>query len=140
MLFRGEYYFLSNMYPTPVTVTVGERTLTFDNAEAAFQAGKCPERAEEFVGLEGALSKKLGRHVRLRTDWEDVKLHWMSTVLLAKFSDMELRQKLLDTGTQELVEDNHWNDTYWGRCNGVGENHLGQILMRIRQMAQEVVK
>lgn len=32
----------------------------------------------------------------------------------------------------EIVEENSWRDTYWGVCKGVGENHLGKILMKIR--------
>jgi predicted NAD-dependent protein-ADP-ribosyltransferase YbiA (DUF1768 family) len=32
----------------------------------------------------------------------------------------------------ELIEGNWWGDTYWGVCNGVGENHLGKLLMKIR--------
>ena len=33
----------------------------------------------------------------------------------------------------ELIEGNTWNDTYWGVCNGVGKNTLGQLLMKIRE-------
>ena len=40
------------------------------------------------------------------------------------------------TGDAELVEGNTWNDTYWGVCNGVGHNHLGKILMQVRQELQ----
>jgi predicted NAD-dependent protein-ADP-ribosyltransferase YbiA (DUF1768 family) len=36
------------------------------------------------------------------------------------------------TGDEELVEGNWWNDTFWGVCNGVGENNLGKLLMKIR--------
>jgi predicted NAD-dependent protein-ADP-ribosyltransferase YbiA (DUF1768 family) len=49
-----------------------------------------------------------------------------------KFSHPELRQKLLDTGSCTLVEGNTWGDTFWGVCDGVGENHLGKLLMTIR--------
>ena len=31
-----------------------------------------------------------------------------------------------------LIEGNEWGDTFWGTCDGIGENHLGKILMRIR--------
>jgi predicted NAD-dependent protein-ADP-ribosyltransferase YbiA (DUF1768 family) len=41
----------------------------------------------------------------------------------------DLRKLLLDTGTSELIEDNNWHDTFWGVCNGVGANKLGEILM-----------
>ena len=36
-------------------------------------------------------------------------------------------------GNEELIEENWWNDTFWGVCRGVGKNHLGQILMKIRK-------
>ena len=26
----------------------------------------------------------------------------------------------------------HWHDTYWGVCDGVGKNRLGQLLMNLR--------
>jgi predicted NAD-dependent protein-ADP-ribosyltransferase YbiA (DUF1768 family) len=37
----------------------------------------------------------------------------------------------------EIVESNNWHDNYWGdctclRCYRIGENHLGKILMRLR--------
>lgn len=36
----------------------------------------------------------------------------------------------------ELIEGNAWNDTFWGVCNGVGENWLGQLLMERRAELQ----
>jgi len=29
-----------------------------------------------------------------------------------------------------------WHDTVWGKCNGVGENRLGIILMQIRDLPE----
>jgi hypothetical protein len=43
---------------------------------------------------------------------------------------------LLATGDMELIEDNDWDDTYWGVCNGAGENNLGKLLMKIRAEAR----
>ena len=40
---------------------------------------------------------------------------------------------LLATGDAKIVEGNTWGDVFWGVCNGVGENHLGEILMKVRQ-------
>lgn len=34
--------------------------------------------------------------------------------------------------TDPIIEVNNWGDTYWGVCNGIGDNHLGKILMKIR--------
>ena len=46
---------------------------------------------------------------------------------------MELRERLLATGDEELVEDSP-NDYYWGRGrSGTGKNTLGRILMEVRE-------
>jgi predicted NAD-dependent protein-ADP-ribosyltransferase YbiA (DUF1768 family) len=57
----------------------------------------------------------------------------MLDALRDKFSDPELRAKLLATGDEFLVEGNHWGDTYWGVCNGKGRNMLGSLLMKVRE-------
>jgi predicted NAD-dependent protein-ADP-ribosyltransferase YbiA (DUF1768 family) len=44
---------------------------------------------------------------------------------------------LLETGDAELVEGNWWDDTFWGVCNGVGQNNLGKILMDTRRELRE---
>lgn len=86
--FREAYYFLSNMYMCGINYN----GLKFSSAEAAFQAQKCPERAEEFVGLNPKESKQHGRTVELREDWEQVKFKIMSEIVLAssyKIQDYE---------------------------------------------------
>ena len=45
----------------------------------------------------------------------------------------DLMEKLIATGNAELIEGNWWKDTYWGVCDGIGENKLGKILMQIRK-------
>ena len=57
----------------------------------------------------------------------------MYDVVKAKFSIKHLKEMLLATGNEELIEGNLWNDTYWGVCNGKGQNKLGKILMRVRE-------
>lgn len=128
--FRGKYFFLSNFYSIPVIY----KDIRFENNEAAFQAAKCPERMSEFCRLNPQRAKQLGRRVKLRPDWESVKYDVMYEICLAKFSQHpDLRTKLIATGDAELVEGNAWGDRVWGVCGGVGENHLGKILMRIRK-------
>jgi predicted NAD-dependent protein-ADP-ribosyltransferase YbiA (DUF1768 family) len=48
----------------------------------------------------------------------------------------DLLALLLATCETELVDDNDWDVTYWGVCNGVGENNLGKLLMKIRAEAR----
>ena len=57
----------------------------------------------------------------------------MREVLACKFSEERMTNLLLSTGTQELVEGNAWNDRFWGVCKGVGQNHLGKLLMELRE-------
>jgi ribA/ribD-fused uncharacterized protein len=132
--FRGQHYFLSNFYSAPVVYN-GVR---YENNEAAFQAQKQPERAEEFSLLPPNEAKRLGRRVKLRSDWESIKQSIMRGIVRAKFSQNEdLREKLLKTGNAELIEGNHWGDTYWGVCHGTGRNELGKILMQVRSELTE---
>lgn len=131
MFFRGKYVFLSNFYWSPF-VFDGQ---VYSTAEAAFQAQKCadPDDMDAFVALDsGRAAKALGRKVRMRDDWDDIKVDVMRRVIDAKFSNERLATKLLAV-EGEIVEDNTWHDTFWGRCNGQGENWLGRILMDKRE-------
>jgi predicted NAD-dependent protein-ADP-ribosyltransferase YbiA (DUF1768 family) len=77
-------------------------------------------------------AKKAGRSVHLRTDWEQIKVGLMCGLVSQKFQDPKLKQMLLDTGDQELIEGNYWFDDFWGVHNGKGKNQLGKILMLVR--------
>ena len=128
--FRGKYYFLSNFYEAPVTWN----GLTYLNNEAAFQSAKTFSDRECFTNLDPSSAKKLGRKVQLRNDWENVKDNVMYEICKAKFSqNAELKNKLLATGDEHLEEGNTWGDKIWGTVNGIGENRLGKILMKIRE-------
>lgn len=136
-IFDGAYAFLSNFYECDVTYN----GLTYKNSEAAFHAQKTLDELErkQFTNLDPSASKRRGRKVSLRSDWESVKTDIMYEVCLAKFSQNEdLKTKLLATGDKYLEEGTYWHDNCWGNCycekckNIVGENRLGKILMRIR--------
>lgn len=131
--FIKNYYFLSNFYQSEMEYG----GIVYQCAEAAFQAQKVTDDAkkQEFANLLGNQAKALGRKVELRSDWEDVKLDIMNNVLYAKFTQNEsLKQQLLDTGDAMLIEGNWWGDQYWGVCGGIGENHLGKLLMNLRAL------
>jgi ribA/ribD-fused uncharacterized protein len=128
--FKGEYEFLSNFYPATVSYE-GE---VYPSVEHAFQAAKTlnPQMRLKIRLSNASGAKKLGRQLDLRADWETVKVDVMRELLKAKFSDPELRAKLKATGEEPLVEGNWWGDTFWGVCRGQGDNHLGVLLMEIR--------
>lgn len=81
-----------------------------------------------------SLIKKESRSVKLRDDWEVIKLDVMKKCLHAKFKKPTLRAMLLDTGLREIQEGNTWGDKYWGvdLDTGEGQNHLGRLLMEVR--------
>ncbi len=127
--FSGSYAFLSNFYEPAHTEFEGQ---LFPTSEHAFQAAKTLGSRKAFFGGTPGQAKRLGKQVRLRPDWESIKLGVMLTVLRAKFRDKTFRDALLSTGDAELVEGNTWGDVYWGVCDGRGENHLGKLLMKVR--------
>jgi predicted NAD-dependent protein-ADP-ribosyltransferase YbiA (DUF1768 family) len=75
--------------------------------------------------------------LKLRPDWDSMKYHFMETVLKEKFTRHEnLKRRLLASGQVRLEETNWWGDRVWGvsmlRGEWKGENHLGSLLMEIR--------
>lgn len=130
--FQGDYRFLSNFFIEPDQ----------SHVEAEYQQAKTIDPLERnlFISKTGIYTppgrcKKLGRRVKLRTDWDQVKLDIMFELVMNKFAaHLDLQAKLLSTGNAELIEGNAWGDTFYGMCNGEGENHLGKILMKVREM------
>lgn len=133
--FKGEYEFLSNFYPA-IIVHDG---ITYPTVEHAYQAAKTLDFAERWriskLPTPGE-AKRAGRSVKLRPDWKKVRIDIMRELLLQKFflSDGELGYELQSTSCAELIEGNWWGDTFWGVCKGQGENHLGKLLMEIRDL------
>jgi len=122
--FSGKYHFLSNFHPQH-SITV----------EHIFQAMKTTDPLEQVWILSAPTAteaKKRGRQATLRPDWEDIKFSVMEMALTLKFQQDGLREALIATGEDELVEGNTWGDRFWG-VDGTGENHLGKLLMKIRE-------
>lgn len=131
--FRGEFEYLSNFYPS-ILIVNGE---PYNTVEHAFQAEKTDDpllKAQIRQASTPGLAKKLGRSVLLVSDWEQKKLDVMASLVKQKFQDhVDLKLLLLLTGNRDLVEGNTWKDRFWGQTtDGVGENHLGKILMNVR--------
>lgn len=129
--FSGKHEFLSNFFVHPVTF----EGMTFPSSEHAFQAAKSldPAEREKIRDLPTCGKvKRAGRHVALRPNWDIIKVGVMHDVLVAKFSDPELRDLLFATGDEQLVEGNDHGDRFWGVCKGKGDNWLGKTLMKVR--------
>ncbi len=130
--FNGEYKFLSNFYDSWV---IGVDGSNYPTVEHAYQAAKTSDLLsihEIRHARTPAEAKRLGRLAPLKSDWEEIKIKVMGFLLMQKFQDGILQDQLIETGNQNLIEGNTWGDTFWGVCNGVGENHLGRLLMKVR--------
>lgn len=130
--FQNEYRFLSNFWP----VTVTYKGIIYPSAENAYQAQKCffEQDKIKFKTISAGEAKRLGKHVMQRPKWEKEKLEAMNNIVASKFTQHpDLCLLLHATGDVELIEGNTWNDTFWGRCNGIGQNNLGKILMKVRE-------
>jgi hypothetical protein len=130
--FSGENHFLSN-FERAEFVWDG---IVWPTSEHAYQAAKVIDRegriAISKVGRPGE-AKKLGKTFNLRPDWSLLKIDIMYAIVYEKFrQNPHLKAKLLATGDAYLEEGNNWGDVVWGVCNGVGQNNLGLILMRVR--------
>jgi ribA/ribD-fused uncharacterized protein len=134
LTFFDEYRFLSNFYPAELVWD----NIVWPHSEAAYQAAKTTDRKLRLAmsKITAGESKRFGKTIELRSDWEEVKCGIMKEIVEAKFrQNPELKAKLLATGTAHLEEGNTWGDRIWGVCppgSGNGTNWLGKILMEVR--------
>lgn len=111
------------------------------SSEHYFQAQKFVNEPEVYALIQKTVRPrdvlKLAREHKNkeRKDWFKVNHKAMYTALRAKFTQYpELTKLLLATNDQILVEDAGKNDAYWGAGAFMkGENHLGRMLMHIRE-------
>lgn len=118
-----------------VLCTVEFEDIKFRSVEHAYVAAKTLdiEKRLEISKVDGpGQVKRLGRKLKLRADWEEIKIDVMRDLLIQKFSQQPFRAQLLDTKDAYLEEMNTWGDIIWGVCEGIGQNQLGWLLMEIR--------
>jgi hypothetical protein len=126
--------FLSNFHPS----TIFFEKMSYPTVEHAYQASKTLDfSSRELIKKSKSPNdaKKLGRALILREDWDIVKLNIMRQLIREKFKNPFLRHLLINTEKFSLINENKWNDKFWGTCGGVGENWLGKILEEVRSEA-----
>lgn len=137
--FRGEYKWLSNFWRDGFQF----EGKTWPSSEHAFQAMKTTDERdrEEIRHAETpGKAKRLGMKVKLRPGWDDMRVDVMRKILEAKFTHSDdLKRRLLETGDAQLIEGNTWGDTFWGMCDGRGQNWLGVLLMELREKLRDGV-
>lgn len=130
--FTGQWRFLSNFYPSSFEAS-GYPWTTVEHYYQAMKSIDPKHREAVCLTETPGEAKRLGRHCELRPDWEEIKIRVMRAGLLMKFAPMTvLTVLLLNTCDRYLIEGNTWGDSFWGVCDGQGENWLGHLLMARR--------
>lgn len=135
--FRGDFDFLSNFYPCAIQYD-GEN---YPSVEHAYQAAKTLDPEFQMMirrAVKPGYAKRIGQRVPVRPHWQEIRLEVMRSLVWKKFQIPHLGERLIATGDRLLIESNTWGDFFfWGVCQGAGENHLGLILMNIRDRLME---
>lgn len=129
--FSGKHRWLSNFWLSPVVMDGA----VYPAVENAYQAAKFSDEVMRapFIFYSPGKAKKTGSDAPLTEGWEFKKIEVMHKLLDQKFREGSfLADKLIETGSQEIIEGNTWHDAFWGVCDGAGDNHLGVLIMRIR--------
>ena len=148
--FEGRWRFLSNFYP----VEIEHQGITYPSVEHYYVSMKCNNEQmlqgrhytigdfrEMIARLPSpGMTKKIGQQMQVRKDWNEKRLEFMNWGVREKFKNEELKELLISTGDMTLIEGNSWQDFFWGVCNGKGENHLGKILMKVRDEVRGIEK
>ena len=123
---------------------------TYPTVEHAFQAQKIdpkdPKEKEYKTKLtdkelKSNQAKKLGgkksfkeNKLKFRKDWDKVKLEIMEEINGSYYkANPKLAQKLVETGSKELLHTGFRIDKFWGQTKAGGGNNHGKILMEIRE-------
>jgi len=139
--FSGKYSFLSNFKPCRNGVMYeGDM---YPTSEHAYQAAKIEERhgRHSFIcggslGDNPRAAKRKSKTIKIRGAWGAMKVDVMTEVVRSKFErDTGFQQKLHATRKETLREEGT-GDTFWGGTR----NHLGRILMRVRdELRQQTI-
>lgn len=134
--FQNEFRWLSNFAPVKIVLD----GIEFPSIEHAFMSAKSDDKEwKKFCSNpknNAGVVKRLGRRITLKDNWDELNV--MAECVKQKFNQEPFRTKLLETGTQNIQEGNRWNDKFWGVClkTNKGENHLGKLIMEIRNCLQ----
>lgn len=125
------YNWFSNFEYAPITID-GIEYPSVENYYQGMKNGSL-EKLKMFSKLKPSQAKWLGKQITLRKDWDQVKFEVMEKALRIKFAPGTIWYARLEMEEGEIVEWNNWGDRVWGKTlDGKGENHLGKILMKIR--------
>lgn len=137
--FKGRYKWLSNFYPCEILF----QDKVFPSVEHAYMSAKNPDPEWQAFCTDFSVParkiKEMSRSLELVENWYDIRISVMRECLREKFSQEPFRSLLLETGEEFIQEGTYWGDTFWGVDipTNVGENHLGRLIMEIREALRE---
>ncbi|MEZ9698147.1 NADAR family protein [Vibrio sp. 10N.261.46.E12] len=129
--------YLSNFAACPIKVD----DQVWATSEHYYQAMKFASKALRNTILEAStpaeafsLSRDYEDQDQVREDWYDIRVEVMQFIVTEKFrQNPQFALFLTNTGDSLIKEHSH-KDHFWGDGgDGTGENHLGKILMAVRQ-------
>ena len=137
MRFENEFEFLSNFSKSEIILD----GIIYPTVEHFFQAMKTKDpiqRAEIAAAPTPGKAKRLGRHVQLRSDWEEVKDQCMLDALRLKFADEDLGYKLQETGDKWLEEGKEAMDLMPYLSQFMGHSNLSATCYYIHLLPNEI--
>lgn len=133
--FAGPYRFLSNFWPSEISAG----GTTYPTVEHAYQAAKLndPELKARIARTRSGREAKHFAYAKQddwRPDWDACRVAVMEALVRQKFEEHPDLADALARIDGIIQEGNYHGDAFWGVDfrTGKGENHLGKILMRIR--------
>lgn len=133
LIIDKDYAFLSNDYLCPIEY----EGIEYSCVEAAYQASKSLELAvrQKFRKLTGTEARELGKTILVWDKWSDSCIQILHDLLVIKFSNAVLGQRLMDTGDAYLICAGQCGITFKD-CNDYvmdnESNFLGLLLMGVR--------
>lgn len=132
--YETSYFALHNFSANAIEID----GIIYPTAEHAFHALKFDDaliREEIISSASPVAAFNLGKKYKpqRRSDWNDIKVGVLEDIIRRKAQqNPDVREALLLSGNEEIVEVNP-NDDFWGNGpDGTGKNHTGTILMKIR--------
>lgn len=133
MIMKNEYRWLSNMELFPKPLIINNEVIK--SSEHYYQSRKTTdlELRDKILKIDNPYEvKKFCKTIKLRDDWDEVKISIMEETSEIKYSILYFRLKLIACKEPIIEENNHY-DIFWGTCNGKGENNHGKILTKLRE-------
>lgn len=150
MKFVGDYKFLSNFEILKNTISF--ENMYYSSVQNAYVAAKTnnPSTRRRISEMNPWQAKWFGKRIfkenlSVNPEWnDDFRIWLMEELIFQKFSlNVDLKEKLIETGDRKIIEGNNWHDNFFGVClcgkcsedkkrPAEQHNHLGIILMDVR--------